>query len=105
MYPLMSVRPELRKDELQDRQQSSWDEYRLAFCEHSTNVLSVSYRVHIRFVHYTSVTLTLVDRSLSVTCSVRMRSLQLSRRLPSPDKHFLQFFCLFSVYVPLYVDM
>ena len=50
-----------------------------AFCDHSTNVMSVSYTVNIRFVGYTSVTLTLVDRSLSVTCSVRMRSLQLPR--------------------------
>ena len=78
-----------------------------AFCDHSTNVLSVSYTVHIRFVRYTSVTLTLVDRSLSITCSVRMRSLQHLRRLPSPDKQFLHFFCLLDVRcpLPLSVDM
>ena len=64
------------------------------------NDLSVSYTVNIRFVRFTSVTLTLIDRSLSVTCSVRMRSLQLPRRLTSPDKHFLHFFC-----PPLSVDM
>ena len=43
-----------------------------AFCDHSGNVLSVSYSVHIRFVSHTSDTRTFVDRSLSVTCSVRM---------------------------------
>ena len=61
------------------------------------NVMSISYTVHIRFVRYSSVTLTLVDRSFSITCSVRMRPLQLPRRLPSPDKHFLHFFCPFGV--------
>ena len=66
--------------------------------------LSVSYTVHIRFVRYTSVTRTLIGHSLSVSCSVRMCSLRLSRqhspplrRLPSPDKHFLQIFCPFGV--------
>ena len=53
----------------------SWMSAACAFCVRSTNVLSVSYMVHIHFVHYTSATCTLVDRSLSVTCSVRMRSL------------------------------
>ena len=60
--------------------------------------------MHIRFVRYTSVTRTLVGRPLSVSCSVRMRYLGLPRRhspplrrLPSPDKHFLQIFCLFGV--------
>ena len=68
-----------------------------AFCDHSTNVLSVFYVVHIRFVRYTSIALTLVDCSLPVICPVRMCSLQLLRRLTSPDKHFLHFFCPFSV--------
>ena len=74
-----------------------------AYFDRSTNVLSVSYTVHIRFVRYTSVTRTLVDRSLSVTCSVRLRSLRLPRRpsppprrFPSPDKYFLHFFCPFD---------
>ena len=62
-----------------------------AFFDHSTNVLSVSYTVHIHFVCYTSVTRTLVDNSLSVTCLAHMRSLRLLQRLPSPDKHFLHF--------------
>ena len=44
------------------------------FSVRSTNVLSVSYMVHIRFVRYTSVTRAFVDRSVSVTCSVHMRS-------------------------------
>ena len=48
-----------------------------AFFDRSSNVLSVSYMVHIRCVRYTSVTRTLVDRSLSVTCSAHMRSLRL----------------------------
>ena len=47
-----------------------------SFCDRSANVLSVSYTVHIHFVHYTSVTRRFVDRSLSVTCLVRMRSLK-----------------------------
>ena len=77
-----------------------------AFCDHSTNILSISYTVHIRFVRYTSVTLTLVDRSLSITCSVRMRYLQLPWRLPPPDKHFLHFFCPLGVHYlyPLICD-
>ena len=48
------------------------------------HVLSVSYTVHIRFVHYTSVTRTFIDRSLSVTCSVHMHTLQLPRRSSPP---------------------
>ena len=40
----------------------------------------VYYTVKIRFVRYTSVTRTLVGRSLPVTCSVRMHSLRLLRR-------------------------
>ena len=75
-----------------------------AFCVRSTNVLSVSYMVHIRFVRYTSVTRAFVDHSLFVTFSVRMRSIRLPRRslphlrrLPSPDKQFLHIFCPFSV--------
>ena len=84
-----------------------------AFCDGSTNVQSGSYMVHIRFVLYTSVTRTLVGRSLSVTCSVPMRSLRLPRghspplrRLPSPDKHLLLFFCPFGVHYlyPLMCD-
>ena len=38
-------------------------------CDQSTNVLSVSYTVHICFVRYASFTLTLVDSSLSLTCT------------------------------------
>ena len=62
--------------------------------------------VHIRSVRVTctSITRTLVGRSLSVTCLVRMRSLRLLRRQvpplrrpPSPDKHFMQIFCPFGV--------
>ena len=75
-----------------------------SFYDRSANVLSVSYTVHIRFVRYTSVTRTFVDRSLLVTCSVRMRSLRLPRRsllplrqLPSPDKQFLHIFCPFGI--------
>ena len=34
----------------------SWTSTACAFCDHSTNVLSVSYTVHIHFVDYTSVT-------------------------------------------------
>ena len=51
---------------------------RSAFCDRSTNVLSVAYTVHIRFARYTSVThrqSTLVDRSLSVTWPLNMRYL------------------------------
>ena len=67
----------------------------------SRNVLSICYMVHIRFVRYTSFTCTLVDRSLSVTCPVRMRSLLLPRpspprRLPPLDKHFFTLFCSFG---------
>ena len=76
-----------------------------ALCDHSTNVLSVSYTVHIRFVRYTSVTLTLGDRSLSVTCSVHMRSIQLPQRLPSPNKHFLHFFLSVRRPLPLSVGI
>ena len=76
------------------------------FCHHSTNVLSVSYMVYFPFVRYTSVTLTKVDRSLSVTCVVRMHSLQLPRRLPPPDKLFLHFFCPYGIHYlyPLICD-
>ena len=70
------------------------------FCDRSTNVLSVSYMVHIPFVCYTSVTRTLVGHSLPVTGSVRMRSLRLPCQHspplqwpPSPVKPF----CKFSV--------
>ena len=58
----------------------SWTSAACPFCDRSTNVLSVSYTVHIRFVRYTSV-----------------HSPPL-RRLPSPDKHFLQIFCPFGVH-------
>ena len=78
-----------------------WTSTACTFCDRSTNVLSIFYTVHIRFVHYTSATCTLVDPSLSVTCLVRMRSLRLPRphspplrRLSSTDKHF---FALASV--------
>ena len=71
-----------------------------AFCDRSTYVLTVSYTVQTRSVRFTSVTRTLVDSSLSVPCSLRMRSLRLPRRplpprrqLPSPDIHF----CIVSV--------
>ena len=84
----------------------SWAITACAFCGRSTNVLSVTYTVHIRSVRVTctSITRTLVGRSLSVTCLVRMRSLRLLRRqvpplrrLPSPDEHFMQIFCPFGV--------
>ena len=91
----------------------SWAITACAFRDRSTNVLSISYTVRIHFVRYTSVTrtCTLVGRSLSVTCSVRMRSLRLPRRhspplrqLPSPDKHFLQIFCPFGIrYLYLFI--
>ena len=75
-----------------------------SFCDHSANVLSVSYTLHMRFVRYTSVTRTFVDRSFFITCSVRMRFSRLPRRsspplrrLPTPDKPFLHFFCPFGV--------
>ena len=68
--------------------------------------------VHIRFVRYTSVTRTLVGRSLPVTGSVRMRSLRLPRRyspplrrLPSPDKHFFAIFLSVRRPLPLSVFM
>ena len=103
MYPLMSVQPEFCTVNYRPGKIVSWAITACAFCDRSTNVLSVSYTVHIRFVHYMSVTCTLVGRSLSVTCSVRVRSLRLPRqhspplrRLPSLDKHFLQIFCPFG---------
>ena len=90
----------------------SWARTACAFCDRSTNVLSVSYTVHIRFVRYTSATHTLVDRSLSVTCLVPMRSLRLPRRhspplrrLPSPCKHFFVFFLSVRRPLPLSVNV
>ena len=104
MYPLMSVRPELRTANRRTGKRVSPMSTACSFCDRSANVLSVSYTVHIRFVRYTSVKRTLVDRSLSVACSVRMLSLRLPRRfspplrhLPSPDKQFLHIFCPFGV--------
>ena len=103
MYPLKSVRPELRTVNCRTGKRVSPTSTACSFCDRSTNVLSI-YTVHIRFVCYTSVTRTFPDRSLSVTCLVRMRSLRVPRRfspplrrLPSPDKQFLQFFCPFGV--------
>ena len=90
----------------------SWTSTACAFCDRSTDVTSVSNTVHIRFVRYTSVTHTLVSRPLSVTCSVRMRSLRLPRRhspplrrLPQPDKHFCKFpvFSASVTFIRLYV--
>ena len=52
---------------------------------------------------YASVTRAFVDRSLSITCSVHMRSLRARRssphlrQLPPPDKQFLHIFCPFGV--------
>ena len=87
-----------------------------AFCDRSTNVLSVA--VHLRCVHYTSVTHTAKSvsspffaRYLSVTYALLMRFMRSShvperpssppRRLSSPDEHrisiFLHFFCPFGV--------
>ena len=62
------------------------------------------YGTYSFFFRYTSVTRTLLGRSLSVTCSVRMCSSRLPRRhspplrrVPSTYKHFLQIFCPFGV--------
>ena len=78
-----------------------------AFFDRSANVLSVSYTVYIRFVCYTFVTLTFVDRFLSVTCLVSMCSLWLPRRsapplrrLQSIDKYILHFFFPFDIRYP-----
>ena len=85
-----------------------------AFCNLSTNVLSVAYTVHIRFVRRTSVAHTakyvswpLFVRYLSVAYALLMRftrSLHVSRRpsspprqLSSPDDHRINIFCIFSV--------
>ena len=75
--------------------------------DRSINVLSVSFTVHIRFVRYTSVTRPLVDRSLSVTCPVRMRySCVLCAPYTFVDDlhrhrddfhHRITIFCIFSV--------
>ena len=96
----MSVRPELWTVNYRTGNRVSWTNTAWAFCDRSTNVLSVSYTVRIRVVRYISVTCTLVDRSFFFTCSVRVGSLRLPhryspplRRLPSPDKHFWLFFC------------
>ena len=88
--------------QLQDRYSISCTSTACSFCDRSANVLSVSYTVHIRFVCYTSVTR--LVRLLTVLRPLLMRSLRLRRqsspplrRLPSPDKHFLHFFCPFGV--------
>ena len=93
----MSVRPELWTVSFSTGNRVPRTNIACAFFDRSTNVLSVSYTVHIRCVRYASLSRTLVDRSLSVTCSAHMRSLRLPWRLPSPDEHFLQFFCPFGV--------
>ena len=82
-----------------------------AFCDRSTNVLSVAYTVHIRFVRYTSVTHT----AKSVSSPFFVRCLSVTYVLCAPytfredphrhtettfiaggtsDKHFLHFFFL-----------
>ena len=100
MYPLMSVRHELWTVKYKTYDIVPQTSTACTFRVRLTNVWSVSYTVHIRFVRYTSVTRTWVYRSLSVTCPVHMHSLRLPRRpsspprrLPSPDKYF----CPFSV--------
>ena len=81
-----------------------------AFCDRSTNVLSVAYTVHIRFVRYTSVTHTakyvswpFFVRYLSVEYAILMRfmlSLHVlrpsspPRQLSSPDDHRINIFCI-----------
>ena len=96
-----------------------------AFCDHSTIALSIAYMVHIRFVHYTSVTHTAKSVSwrvfvcyFSVTYSLLirfMRSLHVPqrplspwRRLSSPDDPRINNFAFFlSVrpQLPLSVNM
>ena len=84
---------------------------------HSVIVQPTFCPLFIRYIFVLSV-INLFDRSLSVTCSVRMRSLRLARRsspqlrrLPSPDKHFFFAFFFFffffvrSVSVTLSVNM
>ena len=58
MYPLMSVRPELYPVNYRTGNRVPKTSITRAFCVRSTNVLSVSYTVHIRFDRYTSVTRT-----------------------------------------------
>ena len=101
---LMSVPPELWTVNYRTGNRVPKTSTACAFCVRSTNVLSISYTVHIRFVRYTSVTCTWIDRTLSITCAIRMRSLRLlgqpsprPKRLPSPDKYFLPFFCPFGI--------
>ena len=108
MYPLMSVLPKFRTVNYRTIKRVSWTGTPCSFCDLSMKVLSVSYTVHIPFVHYTSVIRMLVGHSLSVTCLVRMHSLRLPRRHSPPlrrllslDKHFLHSFCP----LPLSVDM
>ena len=84
MHPLMSVWPELWTVNCQTGKRVSGTSTACSFCDRSANVLSVSYTVHIRFVHYTSVTRRFIDQSLSVTCAVHMRTLQLPRRSSPP---------------------
>ena len=102
--PLMFVRPELWTVNCLTGNRVSKTSTAYSICDRSATVLSVSYTVHIRFVCYISVTRTFVDCSLSVTCLVCMRSLRLPlrssmplRRLSSPDKQFMHFFCPFGI--------
>ena len=86
-----------------------------AFCDCSTNVLSVAYTVHIRFTRYTSVTHTVKSVSwpffviyLSITYALLVRFMRSfhvprrpsspSRRHSSPDEHRINIFCIFSVH-------
>ena len=77
MYPLMSIRPELRTINYRTGKRFPRTNITCAFIDRSSNVLTISYTVHIRCVRFTSITRTLVDHSLSVSCSAHMRSLQL----------------------------
>ena len=78
-----------------------WDNYRTgdrfpqSSNERFVRFLYGTYSLCPLYICYTYV---IVDRSLSITCSVRMPSLRLphqpsqpQRQLPSPDKHFLHF--------------
>ena len=108
MYPLMSVQPELSTVNCMTGNRVSRTVSHLhsvivqpTFCTFLIrNIFALS------VIHLNNFTRTFVYRSLSVTCSVRMRSLRLQRRssppprqLPSPDKQFLYFFL--SVQRPL----